>query len=250
MEENRTLEFVAQRKNGDGEWVKVEELIWRIPPEEMAIAYSAHCIRKRCVGEAEKNLVGFIHQEPMRFGGKTRIVEFHSAGIQMKAPFLYNMTAEPGTPESMAELKTLIPKHDEWRTTKETGLQILASIGWLSDVTKARPPAITKDTSAVEYLEDLLPGNLAVKEDTAPSGYNKRQVAVLTESKMICAEALEKAGSLHGMLKEMLIVTYGERLFKTQSRIYGALPDPETEERAKFEAMRAAAAAKAEDDDD
>jgi hypothetical protein len=53
---------------------------------------------------------------------------------------------------------------------------------------------------------------------------------------------LEKSGTLKDRMQNMSLTVFGELLFRTQSRIFAALPDPETQEREQFEAMRAAAA--------
>lgn len=244
-EENQVLEFIAQRKTPTGDWVVINEFVIRVPPEELAIIYSAHIIRKSRLVEAEANLTNYIHKEPMKMGGKIRTVEIHSAGKTMKVPFLIGCKAEPGCQEALDELKTAIPKNAEWRMEKEVGLQAIASIGWLADVTKARPPDITKDTSSVDYEQNLLPGNLQIAEDSAPSGYNKSQVELLEEAQKTAAEALIKSGNLHGTITNMSVVTFGELIFKTWSRLFGSLPDPEAKQREEFEALRKEAAEKA-----
>ena len=244
-DEEKTIEYIHERKSEDGGWVKAEEMIWRIPPEEVAVIFAAQTIRLRCMREAEANLKNYIHPEPMRLGGKIRQVEIKSGIDEMRAPFLKQMTKETGSPEAAAELAKILPAQAQWRLKKSSALQGLASIGWLGDVTKARPPAITKDTSSVDYEETLLPESLSVREEAAPSGYNKQQLATLEEAREIALAALAGCSSLKTAMESMGAVRFGELVFKTQSRLYGGLPDPELEERAKFEAMRAEAAAAA-----
>lgn len=241
-EDQKTLEFVPERRSPEGDWVPVNEFIWRVPPEELAVAYAAHTIRRRCMVEAEANLKGYVHKEPMRLGGKIRTVKIMTAGVTLKKPFLSGMRGEPGSKEALEELKIAIPKNAEWRMPQDVALQAIASVGWLGAMTKARPPEISKDTSAVDYEESLLPQNLELAEDAAPTGYTKEQVGFLREAQNTAASALEKSGSLGERIKTMPVTTFGELLFRTQSRLFGALPDPETQEREQFEQMRAAAA--------
>jgi hypothetical protein len=243
------LEYVPQRKLESGEWVPVDEFIFRVPEEEMAVMYACHCIRYKSMEEAEANLKNYVHPEPMKLGGKTKIVEIKSALSIIKTPMLSNMTGETGSQTAMAELQKELPNHAEWRMKKECGLQVLASVGWLASLTKARPPELTKDTSSADYEVSLLPGNLEVTEESAPSGYNKGQADLLKKAKDITTDALEKCGVLAEKLSEMGVVQYGELLFKTHARVFNALPDPEAEERERFEAMRQQAiAAKSGDD--
>jgi len=241
-DEPKLLEFVAERRTPEGEWVPVNEFIWRIPPEELAVAYAAHSIRRKCMAEAEANLTGYIHKEPMRLGGKVRTVKIMSAHETMDKPFLSGMRGVPGSKESMDELKVAIPRSGEWRMEQDVGLQTIASVGWLGAMTKARPPEISKDTSAVDYEEGLLPQNLELSEDMAPTGYTKEQAGFLREAHGLATQALEKSGTLKDRMQNMSLTVFGELLFRTQSRIFAALPDPETQEREQFEAMRAAAA--------
>lgn len=243
-----TLEYIPHRKLESGDWVSVDEFVFRIPVEEMAVTYAAHCLRKRSLAEAEANLKNYIHPEPMKLGGKTRLVEIKSALNFIEQPLFATMTGETGSKKAMEEIQNELPKQAEWRMKKDMGLQALASVGWLASLTKARPPEITKDTSSFDYEPTLLPGNLEVAEEAAPSGYNKEQANLLKETKNLAAEALSKCGSLSDKLKDMSIVQFGELLFKVQSRLFNALPDPEAEERERFEAMRAAAAAAKSDD--
>lgn len=244
MAEEKIIEFIHLRKTLSGDWENVGEFIWRTPPEELATVYAAHQIRLKNLLEAEDNLKNYRHAEPLRIGGRTKIVDILSATSILKQPFLTTMQGETGSDKALTEIQNVLASSSEWRFKKEIGLQAIASIGWLSDITKARPPAITKDNSSTDYEEELLPDNLQIKEDSSPSGYNKQQAQILTEAQTLTIKALANCGPLHAKISDMTIVPYGELLFKTFSRIYTALPDPETEEREKFEEMRKKAAEK------
>lgn len=244
-EEPKLLEYIPERKAADDEWVRVDEFAWRTPPEDLAIAYAAHVIRKQSLTEAEANLKNYVHKEPMRLEGKLRTVKILSSGETLKKPFLATSRAEPGSKEAMEELQMAIPRNAEWRLNRDVCFQVIASVGWLTSLTKARPPDISRDTSEVDYQTQLLPGNLEVAEDAAPSGYNKEQVELLKRAQKLAAEALAKSGGLGEKIKNLPIVNFGEVLFKTFSRTFGSLPDPEIKEREAFEAMQAEAAERA-----
>ena len=249
MPEELTLEYIPQRETENKEWVAVNQFIFRPPSEELAVAYAAQVMRLKALEEAEANLVGYLHQESMKIGGRVNTIEIQGATHIMKLPFLTTMDQPTGTPAAMAQLIKELPNKVEWRTEKEVGLQIIASVGWLGAITKARAPNITEDTSSIDYHLELLPHNIEVKDENAPTGYNKRQVTQLQEALNIVIEACSGSNTLHQQLSNMTILKFGELVFKTQSRLFNALPDPDAEEKAKFDAMRDAAIAAKEDED-
>jgi len=199
---------------------------------------------------AEENLKNYRHPEPLRIAGKTKMVEIHNAVTTMERPLIKGMTCKTGTKDAEREFAKLLEESPYLLTTKESGLQAIASIGWIMDVSKARPPEITTDTSSVDYEESLLPDNLEVKEESAPSGYNKSQVKLLEDTKKITAAALKHCGELGENYERMGVVQFGTKVFKAYAKVFGSLPDPEEEERERFNAMREEAKAKKEEDDD
>jgi hypothetical protein len=246
---SQPIDFVEYRKNEAGEYIKVDELIWRMEAEEMAILYSAQCVRFRHLTPAEKNLKNYYHPEGLRIGGKTKIVEIHTAVPVLEMPFLTKMVHKTDTKAASEELAKLLPNSASWASKRDVGIQTIASIGWLMDVTKARPPDITKDTSNVEYAVDILPQNLDVKEESKPTGYNDGQIALLEEARGVATDVLKYCGNKHKEIGEMNIVIFAQRVFKTYSKTFNALPDPSEEERKRDEAMREQAKKNAEDDD-
>lgn len=244
------IEYIHKRKDDKGNWVDVEEIIFKIPPEEMAVAYAAHAIRLKCLMEAESNLKDYCHREPMKIGGRTKTVEIRSALDILKLPLLKDMNYFTGSDQAVEELQSLLPVKSEYRAKRLNGLQLLASVGWLADVTRARPPSITEDKSSVDYEAELFPENLEVKEETVSSGYNKIQAEMLKDAQRISGCCLKNCGELKDRIECMTVASFGELVFKTYSRLFGALPDPEAEERARFEDMRKAAEARREEEDD
>jgi hypothetical protein len=247
---SKSLEYIPEEKNPQGEWVKKDILRWRLQEEEMAMLYAAVCIRMKHLQEAEENLKDYRHTEPLRIAGKTKMVEIHNAVATLAQPFSVAMKSKSGSPQSKKELSKLLSNSRTIDTKKEVGLQTIASIGWLLDVTKARPPEITEDTSSVDYEETLLPGNLQVMEESTPSGYNKAQMELLNEAKNIMSDVLEECGELSEHYRKMGIVLFGNKVFKTYAKVFGCLPDPEEEERERFNAMRDEAKAKEAEEND
>jgi len=246
----KPLEYIPEEKNAKGEWVPKDILRWRILEEEIAMVYAANCVRINHLKEAEENLKDYRHAEPLRIAGKTKMVEIHNAVGILERPFCITMKARSGTSQAHRELSHILSTTRTVDTKKEVGLQSIASIGWLLDVTKARPPEITQDTSSVDYEETLLPGNLEVKEESAPSGYNKSQMELLQEAKDVIIEVLKGCGDLSQHYDRMGIVVFGNKVFKTYAKVFSCLPDPEEEERERFNAMRDEAKAKEAEDDD
>jgi hypothetical protein len=246
----KLLEYIPEEKNTNGEWVKKDVMRWRLLEEEMAMVYAANCVRITHLGDAENNLKDYRHPEPLRIAGKTKMVEIHNAVGILEKPFCLGMKASSGTKQGHRELSHILGSNRTLETSKEMGLQSIASIGWLLDVTKARPPEITQDTSSVDYEENLLPGNLEVKEESAPSGYNNAQMELLQEAKTIMVDVLKGCGELSSHYEKMGIVVFGNKVFKTYAKVFSCLPDPEEEERERFNAMRDEAKAKEAEDDD
>jgi hypothetical protein len=246
----KNLEYIPEEKDSSGEWVKKDILRWRLLEEEIAMVYAANCVRISQLKDAEANLKNYRHAEPLRIAGKTKMVEIHNAVGILERPFCVTMRAATGTPQAHRELAHILSTTRSVDTKKEVGLQTIASIGWLLDVTKARPPEITQDTSSVDYEENLLPTNLEVKEESAPSGYNKSQMDLLQETKDIVVESLKGCGDLSKHYENMGIVVFGNKVFKAYARVFSCLPDPEEEERERFNAMRDEAKAKEAEDDD
>jgi hypothetical protein len=246
----KSLEYIPEEKNNKGEWVKKDILRWKLLEEEIAMVYAANCVRMNHLKEAEANLENYRHAEPLRIAGKTKMVEIHNAVEILERPFCVSMRAPTGTKQAHRELSQILSTARSVDTKKEVGLQTIASIGWLLDVTKARPPEITEDTSSVDYEETLLPDNLEVKEESAPSGYNKSQMELLQETKDILVQALTDCGDLSKHYDKMGIVLFGTKVFKTYAKVFSCLPDPEEEERERFNAMRDEAKAKEAEDDD
>lgn len=244
------IQYIHLSQTKEGDWVPIGQFHWNIPADELAITYAAHTIRLEAMTPAEADLKGYHHGEPLKIGGRTKVVRFLSAVEEIKKPFLVSMKSPTGTPQALEELSEKLAHDKVWKLSKESGLQAIASIGWLADVTKARPPDITKDTSAIEYEIDLLPENLEVKEESSPSGYNDRQLAMIIKAHKIVSAALKNCGTLGKNIAEMGPVPFGERIFKTYSRIFTSLPDPEAEEREKFEAVRQQAKEKREAEDE
>ena len=216
----------------------------------MALIYAAVCIRKKYLEGAEENFEGYRHPEPLKIAGKTKMVEIHNAVGILSKPLIVGMSHDTGSRDGNREFSILLEQKPSLYTSKETGLQAIASIGWLMDISKARPPEITTDNSSIDYEESLLPENLEVKEESAPSGYNKAQIELLQAAKDITSEVLVKCGALSNNYTRMGIVQFGHKVFKTYAKVFGSLPDPEEEERERFNAMREEAKAKKEEEDD
>lgn len=247
---SKPLEYICETKDDSGNWNAINAFQWKLLEEEMAIVYAAVCIRKKHLEKAEANFPNYWHPEPLKIAGKTKMVEIHNAVGTLKKPLVAGMTQETGSKDGNREFSILLEQKPALFTSKECGLQALASIGWLMDVSKARPPEITTDNSSVDYEESLLPTNLEVKEESAPSGYNKVQIELLQSTKDIAAEVLAKCGGMSLAYSNMGIVPFGHKVFKIYAKLFACLPDPEEEERERFNAMREEAKAKKDDDDD
>jgi hypothetical protein len=244
------LTFVPEEKRSDGSWEETHVFHWRMEEDEMAVIYAACCVRIRNLREAEENLKNYRHVEPLRIAGKTKMVEFHNAVPALSQPFCPKMKHGTGTKAGDEEFAKILAQSPVIVTSKEVGLQALASMGWLMDITKARPPEITNDTTSVDYEEKLLPSNLEVKEESAPSGYNKAQISMLDEARDKAVIVLRDCGDLAQSYEEMGVVKFGTKVFKAYSKVFGALPDPEEEERKRFEGIKEEAKARKEDPDD
>lgn len=246
----KPLEYISELKDKDGNWSSINCFQWKMLEEEMAIIYAAVCVRKKFLEEAEANFKNYRHPEPLKIAGKTKMVEIHNAVGVLNKPLVLGMDHPTGSKDGNREFSILLEQKPSIFTSKETGLQAVASIGWIMDISKARPPEITTDNSSVDYEEDLLPENLEVKEESAPSGYNKAQIEILQTTKDITSEVLSKCGELSLSYKKMGIVQFGHKVFRTYAKVFGSLPDPEEEERERFNAMREEAKAKKEEEDD
>lgn len=246
----KLLEYIPEEKNTKGDWIPKDVLRWKLLEEEIAMVYASNCVRINHLKDAEANLKNYRHAEPLRIAGKTKMVEIHNAVSILERPFCVTMRAATGTSQAHRELAKLLSTSRTIDTKKEVGLQSIASIGWLLDVTKARPPEITQDTSSVDYEEKLLPDNLEVKEESAPSGYNISQMELLQEAKDIVVESLKGSGDLSKHYENMGIVVFGNKVFKAYARVFSCLPDPDEEERERFNAMRDEAKAKEAEEDD
>lgn len=244
------LQYIAARQKDDGSWIETQEFVWKIPPEEMAVVYAACCTRLKHLEEAEQNLKDYHHQEPLKIGGKTQMVEIHSGVPFLKQNFFKNKEGVAGTAKGLRSAQELLTNTSQWRTSKDIGLQAITSIGWLMDITKARAPDITTDTSSTDYSANLLPSNLAIKEEASPSGYNNNQLKLLKDTQTIAAEALITCGDKGKKMTEIGVVPFGNLVFKTYSRVWGNLPDPDEIERQRFDKMREQAKAKREEDDE
>jgi hypothetical protein len=247
--EEPTIEYIQERPNEDGDWEKVNCFLWRNPPEEMAIVYAAHALRGKYLKTAEKTHENYIHKEPTQVDGQKMTMKYGTAAEDLASPLLEGMRAPCTAPESLPEIQERLWRGSQWELKKDQGIQALASIGWLANVTKARPPAITQESTTIQYEESLLPTSMSVSEEVRASGYNEAQAAILEEARNLAANALEKCGKLAGRMRELRVGAFGELVFRTQARLFGALPDPDTEERAKFEAMIAAAEEKREEEE-
>lgn len=246
----KPLEYISEMQEKNGNWNAINCFQWKMLEEEMAIIYAAVCVRKRFLSEAEANFKGYRHPEPLKIAGKTKMVEIHNAVSILEKPMVLGMEHSTGSRDGNREFSILLEQKPSIFTSKETGLQAIASIGWIMDIAKARPPEITTDNSSIDYEEDLLPENLEVKEESAPSGYNKAQIELLQATKDIASEVLLKCGELSQSYQKMGIVQFGQKVFKTYSKVFGSMPDPEEEERERFNAMREEAKAKKEEEDD
>lgn len=247
---NDAIEYIALSQNQKGAWIETHEFLWKLPLEEMAILYAACCTRLSCLQAAESNLTHYRHLEPLRINGKTQIVEIHSGTPFLTLPFFKNKEGAIGSPQGISGAQDIFTNTTQWRSSKDVGLQAIASIGWLMDITKAKPPEINKDTSSTNYTETLLPTNLQIKEEAAPSGYNQNQLKLLKDTQNIAAETLKNCGEVGTSLKSLNITLFGNLVFKTYSRIWGSLPDPEEIERLRFEKMKEQAKAKREEDNE
>ena len=243
------LTFIPEKLDNNNKWIEANEFLWKIPVEEMAVLYASCCIRLEALTEAEANLKNYRHQEPLKINGKTKIVEIHNGVPFLKNPFFKNHLGETSSPECLKTAQELFANTNQWRTSREVGLQAIASIGWILDITKARPPDITKDTSSTDYEAKLLPQNLKIKEEATPSGYNKQQLGILKKTQAITVETLQNCEIKKDEIKELGAVAFGNLVFKTYSRIWSNLPDPEEIERQRFERMREQAKAKREEED-
>lgn len=246
----KPLEYISEMQDKDANWTAINCFQWKMLEEEMAIIYAAVCVRKRYLTDAEANFKGYRHPEPLKIAGKTKMVEIHNAVGILEKPMVLGMEHSTGSKDGNREFSILLEQKPSIFTSKETGLQAIASIGWIMDIAKARPPEINTDNSSVDYQEDLLPENLEVKEESAPSGYNKAQIELLQATKDIASEVLSKCGELSNSYHKMGIVQFGHKVFRTYAKVYGSLPDPEEEERERFNAMREEAKAKKEEEDD
>jgi hypothetical protein len=204
----------------------------------MALMYACSCVRLKHLSDAEGNLKNYRHSEPLRMEGKTKMVEIREGVSLLSKPLLIGMQGVTGSKEAHASINALLKRSTTWYSPQEAGIQIIASSGWVMDISKARPPDITKDTSSIDYTPTLLPSNLAVRDESAPSGYNQGQVAILEETRAVTRDVLQDVGDLHETYSTMGVVLFAQQVFRTHSRVLGCLPDPDDEERKRFDEAR------------
>ena len=226
-----------------GRWKDLSEFHFELEPGEFTLIWAAVVVRLRALRAAEKVFPNYNHPEPLNIGGMKRIVEIGSALPILEGPLL---VACPHPADSEETVKMIVKGEKTgytWRLREEAGLQAMVSIGWLCDVAKARQPPISQATSEVDYSLDLLPANMQLKQDEAPTGYNKKQTDLMNQTKKEMCRVIDHAPELKKPWIDIPVVPFGEKLFRTASKIFTSLPDLEEEEKKKFEEIRAKAKA-------
>jgi hypothetical protein len=244
---DKNLEYVYLKRNKKNEWEEANEFVWKMPTDEMAILYAAYCIRLENMTIAENCLKNYIHMEPINIEGKMKNMGIGNAISILNEPFLKEYKTEtgehvakgkPNTPEGEEELALALKNSTMWKTHKDPGLQIIASINWLTELNKVRTAEITKDNSVVEYDPRLLSKNMIITEEKAEEGYTAQQMQMLSKAKEITCSVLKYCGGTKEEYSAMNIKIFGQRIYKAFLRTFDSLPDPEKEEREKFEKIR------------
>ena len=243
---NKAVTYIAGEGNPEtGLWQDLHEFRFQLSPGEFTLIWAAIQIRAKALKIAETNFQNYNHPEPFNIGGIKKTVEIGSAVEILEGKLL--VTCD-GTGQSEKLIKTLQKGEKTgytWRLTEEAGLQAMASIGWFCDMVKARQPPITKATNDVVYLEDLMPTNTTVKKTEDPSGYNKKQITLMDSAVELMKLVLDPIPEIRSGWIGVPTVIFGQRIFKTTSKVFNSLPDLEEEERKKFDEMKAMAKAAA-----
>jgi hypothetical protein len=226
-------------------WNDLNEFQMELEPGEFTLIWASGVVRQKALKAAEDVFPNYNHPEPLNIGGMKRIVEIGSALPILEGPILVTCPHPSNSEETVKAITKGEKTGYTWRLREEAGLQAMVSIGWLCDIAKARQPPISKNTSEIAYAADLLPTNMLVKEDEAPTGYNKKQADLMQEAKKEMLRVLGNIPELKAAWIDIPIIPFGEKLFRTASKIFTSLPDLEEEEKKKFEQIRAQAKANA-----
>lgn len=221
-----------------GKWTDLQEFQFELEPGEFSLIWACIQIRALALTKAEEAFPNYVHPEPFNIGGINRTVEIGSAAAIMQGPLLVTSEENTNSPGMIKIIQKGERAGYTWRLHKESGLQAMASLGWLCDISKSRQPPITQATNDVTYSESLMPSNISVKENAAPSGYNKKQITLLQSTMEFMGKILDPIPDIKELWIGVPIVTFGEKIFKTTSKIFNSLPDLEDEERQKFEEMK------------
>jgi hypothetical protein len=232
-----------------GEWTDKNEWRFELETGEFPLLWAAMMIRLKYVGQAETTFENYKHAEVFNIDGKNRIYAIGSGLQTLREPLLINSTYKGDTEETRAHLAELVKTTQRWRMKKHVGEQAIASIGWYADITKARPPAITKEETTSVYQHALLPENMIPEEEKAATGYNKKQSKLLEEGRLIVVDLLRHLPNIQSEWDQMGIVVFGQRLSKLRDKVFASLPDPEEEERKKLEELQQKAKEMANPDD-
>lgn len=230
--------IVGEGNPETGQWTDLNEFRFELEPGEFTLIWAAIQVRAKALKAAEKVFVDYNHPEPLNVGGLKRVIQIGSAIPILEGQLLVTCVGTKDEPSLIEAIRKGERTGYTWRLQKEAGLQAMASIGWLCDVAKARQPPITQSTTDISYEESLLPSNVGVINEEAPTGYNKKQVTLMENAKEYMGKILDPLPEVKAQWLGVPIVTFGQKLFRTTSKIFGSLPDLEEEERKKFDEMK------------
>src|ERR1035437_4216980 len=121
-----------------GKWIKRDEIRFRLLPGEFSLIYAANFIRLETLRRAEKTCKNYRHPEPFKIGGREKFIEIGSAVKIIERPPLVGVVLNSSESEKRrAVLKA--EEKEEKRVPREVGIQLIVSLDWLNDMSKARP---------------------------------------------------------------------------------------------------------------
>jgi len=230
--------IVGEGNTETGQWQDLKEFRLELEPGEFSLIWAAIQVRTKALKAAEKVFENYNHPEPLNIGGLRRVIEIGSAIPILEGKLLVNCEGVKEEPSLLETIRKGERTGYTWRLREEAGLQAMSSIGWLCDVAKARQPPITQSTSDINYEADLLPSNIGVKHEESPTGYNKKQITLMENTREFMGKILNPLPEIKDLWLGIPIIIFGQKLFRTTSKIFGSLPDLEEEERKKFDEMK------------
>jgi len=254
MEESSSpiITYVQGEPNAEcTKWLVLDELRFELEPGEFTLIWAANNVRRVALEEAEKKFPGYSHKEVFNLGGERKVIGIGSATEVMGLPLLIGQKGAKDSPEIIKAIR-----EDErlgqtlWRTPREVGLQLLASLGWFADLSKSGAPPISKNQSEVIYASDVFPSNIQITKEEAPSGFNEKQLGFLKKGKELMTQVLKGIESLEKTWIDISVLEFSYKVFRTTSKLYGALPDLEEEERKRLEELKELAKQKEEQSED